>query len=312
MDEHELVSKLKEMALELGRTPTKVEFCRHVRGGEYQTNRFGGYVPLLQAAGLESVKFKKQKIDNSIFERDIVEHIENHKPPVVVERGTYPHLAGISDIHWPFHSQRVVDRFYRYCDDKKPEIVLLNGDARDRYSHGRFPRSHNVFTPREEDELAEKLNREFWIEIKKLVPKARLIQTLGNHDVRPLKQVLDAYPAAEDWIMQAMKKSFSFEGVETIFDGREEVMLSDIAIFHGYRSKLGDHRDYTHYNSIVGHTHLGGVVYRRIRGQTIWELNLGYAADPTAKGLTYTPQKITHWTPGFGVVDEYGPRFVAL
>lgn len=54
----------------------------------------------------------------------------------------------------------------------------------------------------------------------------------------------------------------------------------------------------------------GGVVFRKIRGQTLWELNAGYMADPHAKGLTYTPQRITHWTEGLGWTDEYGPRFI--
>ena len=90
----------------------------------------------------------------------------------------------------------------------------------------------------------------------------------------------------------------------------EELIIGDIAVFHGYRSQLGAHRDYTLMNCINGHTHKGGAVFRQIRGSVIWELNSGLAGDPEAKGLTYRPQKITDWTPGFGEVDKKGPRFI--
>jgi hypothetical protein len=44
----------------------------------------------------------------------------------------------------------------------------------------------------------------------------------------------------------------------------------------------------------------------------LFELNSGLAGDPEAKGLTYTPQKITVWTPGFGAINKYGPQFVSV
>ncbi len=133
---------------------------------------------------------------------------------------------------------------------------------------------------------------------------------MGNHDVRPLKRIMEAYPEAEDWVTEMMKKAFSFDGVETVMDQRQEFKIGNILIFHGYRSKLGEHRDYTHSNTINGHTHRGGVVFRNIGGQCLWELNSGLAGDPESKGLSYTSQKITDWTPGFGAVDKLGPRFI--
>lgn len=307
MDQHDLVCKLKDIALELGKTPTKHEAISHgIR--EYQLlKNFGTYAALLQAAGLQP---NSKKITQAIFEKDIEKHLEDYEPRQVIERPKYPKIASISDIHWPFSSPRVVDAFIRFVDKEKPEYVFLNGDAWDMYSHSRFPRSHNVFTPRDEQNQARKMNEEFWDLVKKAAPGAKYFQMMGNHDVRPMKKALQEYPEAEDWIKEKLTQLFKYEGVTTIMDPREEMMLGDIAIFHGYRSKLGDHRDYTLYNCINGHTHVGGVVYRRIRGQTLWELNSGLAGDPEAKGLTYTPQKITNWTPGFGWVDEWGPRFI--
>lgn len=307
--EHKFVVALRDLALELGRTPSRAEYESKVAGANYYLRSNGGFTPLLQAANLRPAD-KRPKIDSSIFQQSLERHLDRYEPTPIIQDLPLPHLAAISDIHWPFHSQRVIERLYRFVEKEQPEIVLIDGDAWDMYSHAKFPRSHNLFTPREEQESSRQSNQEFWVEIKKIVPDAKCYQMLGNHDVRPLKRVLEVYPAAEDWIKEALKGLFTFEGVETIYDPRQELMLGSVMVHHGYRSQLGAHRDYALYNAIVGHTHRGGTVFRRIRGQTLWELNCGLAGDPEAKGLTYTPQRITEWTPGFGAVNEDGPRFI--
>lgn len=275
--------------------------------------KIGGYAVVLKAAGLESVgPSKKPKITNQIFERALEPRLEQFqaKPR---SKEPWPKIAVISDIHWPFHSQRVLNAFYDFVETHQPEHIILNGDAWDMYSHSKYPRSQLLYNPKEEQQLSRKYNEEFWRECQKRCPQAKCYQMLGNHDVRPLKRVLESYPAAEDWIEQMMKTLFTFENVTTFFDHRQELILpGNIMVHHGYRSKLGDHRDYTRMNSIVGHTHLGGAVFRQILGTILWELNSGVAGDPESKALSYTPQKITHWTSGFGWVDKYGPRFIPV
>lgn len=312
MDQHDLISALKQLASELGRTPTRREFGV-VKGAEYNIGKLfnGSFAALVQAAGLESAK--PRKIDNSIFERSLEKHLDALIPAPALDLGPYPTLASISDIHWPFASKRVVERFLEYVGDEKPERVVIDGDAWDMYSHSKYPRSHNIFTPREEQAKARAMNEEFWAEVKRRSPESICHQMMGNHDIRPLKRVLESYPAAEDWIEKTMKELFSFPGVTTVMDPREELYIrSDIVVFHGYRSQLGAHRDYTLLNTVNGHTHKGGVVFRQIRGRTLWELNCGLAGDPESKGLTYTPQRITTWTPGFGALNRYGPQFISV
>lgn len=310
-DEHDLIVAVKNLALELGETPTANQFRKHVTNGRSHLERseFRTYSRLLDVAGLAPSK-ENRKINNSVFEKDLERHLENYSPKDVPERKPYPTIAVISDIHWPFCNNKVLTAFQEYVADIKPEYVFLNGDAWDMYSHSKFPRSHNVFTPKEEEASAREGNDSFWKKIKKNSPKSECVQMLGNHDIRPMRRIIEVYPEAEDWIKERMEKMFSFEGVKTIFDVREEYMINDIAIFHGYRSKLGEHRDYTLFNTVNGHTHVGGSVFRKIRGQVLWELNSGLAGDPEAKGLTYTPQRISNWTPGFGAIDKKGPRFI--
>lgn len=312
MDQHGLISALKIIASELGRTPTCQEF---IEKSEYSERRmrtiFGSYSVAVAAAGLDpAVLSKKKKLTNSIFEVSIEKHLEDYKPNEHVERGPYPTIASISDIHWPFSCQRVIDKFLDHIEKFQPAYVILNGDAWDMYSHAKFPRSHNIFTPKEEEDMARAMNVDFWKEVKRRCPKAKCIQMLGNHDVRPLKRTQEQAPTLEHWIEKIFKQLFAFDGVETIFDPRQEILIEDVLIFHGYRSGEHAHRDYTLLNCMTGHTHIGAVGFRRIRGQVLWELKSGYAGDPEAKGLTYTPQKTTHWTHGFSYVWPWGPQFI--
>lgn len=310
---HELIAQVKELALELGRTPTRAEFEGRVKGGHNKLSKLGGYTAILQAAGLDTYDSRRggRRIDNSVFERDLERHLESYEPREQIERKPYPTIGCLSDIHWPFHSQRVIDKFIAYVEKYKPQFVIIDGDAADFYSFAKFPRSHNVFTPREEVRLAREHNETFWKRIKEVHPEAKCFQLAGNHDVRPLKRVIEAMPVAEDWIAEMLKKQFTFEGVTTILDPREELIIGDIVVHHGYKTRIGAHRDHVNMNAITGHIHIGAVSFRSLRGGAVcWELHCGLAGDPEAKGLSYTSQRISNWTQGFGVVDELGPRFI--
>lgn len=273
---------------------------------------FGTWNQFVQAAGLPPNQVRTKKLTNQIFETKLETHLENFTPSPQIDHPPYPTMSIISDIHWPFENQRVIDKFLERVALRKPQYVFLNGDGWDMYSHTKFPRSHNIFTPREEQTLARQKNEEFWKQVQQASPTSKCIQLMGNHDVRPLKRIMEVYPQAEDWIAEKLKELFTYPNVETVMDPRQEYQIGDILIFHGYRSQLGAHRDYTLYNCINGHTHKAGVVFRRIRGQTIWEMNSGLAGNPEAKGLTYTPQRITEWTPAFAEVDPDGPRVIIV
>lgn len=314
--QHELVQAVTDLYRELGRIPTRVEFVARVRGGDYKLAKLGGFTVLLQQAGLETYddrrSGKKGRITNAVFNRDIQSHLEKYEPKAVQPIGDYPTFAIISDIHWPFESKRVIDKFYKYVEENQPEWVIINGDAWDMYCHSKYPRSHNVFTPREEQRLARERNEAFWREIQRISPNSKCVQLMGNHDVRPLRRILEVYPEGEDWIQEKLTELFTFENVHTVMDARQEFYLrEDIAVFHGYLTRLGAHRDFTLINCLNGHTHKGGVVFRTVSdGRQIYEGNSGLAGDPFATGLTYTPQKLHNMTPGFLGGDKWGPRFI--
>jgi len=305
---HEVYALVKQLALELNKNPNsddlqKVGISKH----EIYT-KFGSLSQLHQACGLEPNK--RPKITNDIFKVDLEQHLSSHEDKTIQKRKAYPKIACLGDLHEPFSHANLKQDFKLFVEKFKPEYIIQLGDAFDQYSSGRFPRSHNIFTPKQEEEIAKKNLIEFWSEMAKAAPESKLVQLVGNHDVRPLKQTLSALPVMEHWIQKYFEELYTFDNVKTIIDPREEFIIEDIAFHHGYRSKLGDHRDYIQMNFVGGHTHTGGVVFRNIKNAVLWELNAGLAADPTSKGLSYTNQRMNHWTLGYAAIDELGPRFI--
>lgn len=312
--QHELIGKLKELAAELGKTPTRDQFRARYGWPKAADRAYPLWASFVQAAGLEPVsRASAQKIDNSVFRRDLASHLGEYRPRSLAEPEAYKRTVFVPDTHHPFACQRTLEAIYRFIEKEQPECVVQVGDLADRYSHARFPRSHLLFSAEEEDQMARAGAETMWREIQKAAPKAECIQMVGNHDVRPLKQILSAYPQAERWIEKMMAEALTFEGVRTILDPREELKLpGNVDVIHGHYSKLGDHRNFSLTNVVHGHTHTGGVVFRNFAGKTLWELDCGYAADAESKGLSYTAQRTTKWTLGWGFLDEHGPRFIPL
>lgn len=304
------------MAAELGRTPKRVEFAVSFPGAEYQIIKFGGWNKLVAAAGMETYDERRsgRKIDNSIFERSVESHLEGYqkKETPLPPQDPYKRTLFLGDTHFPFVNQSALEKAYKFAEKEKPEFIVQVGDLYDAYSHAKFPRSHNVFTPRDEQDQARKMASTMWEELRKASPNAECVQLWGNHDLRPLKRVLESYPAAEDWIGKMMGELMTFEGVTTLPDGRQElIMPGNVMVHHGYMGRPGAHRDHNAgFNFCFGHTHTAHVLYKQINGQIRWELNVGYLGDQYAKGLSYTAQRSVGWTNGIGWLDEYGPRFI--
>lgn len=310
LDQHALIAMLKDLALELGRTPTRNEFREKYRTTQHE-DVFGAFSVMVQAAGLDPL-MKYKNYGNEIFERDIKEVLASHEPRPQAERISYTPTLVIGDTHFPFVHEKTLDFIYEFAQKNKPQRIIQMGDLYDMYAHSKFPKSLNVYGPEEEENLAVAGAKKMWDTLKSISPKAECIQILGNHDIRPVKRTAESLPSHEHIVVKHMKQIMTFDGVTTIHDHRQEYIVEGIEFLHGYRSKLGDHRDFAMMNAVCGHIHRGGVSYRRVKGQTLWELNAGFVGDPESKALGYTSQKIADYTLGFGWIDELGPRFIHL
>lgn len=308
---HLLVQDVKFLADQLGQTPSDNQCRVNIRNYQFRHCAINKkHSDIINAAGLAPIR--RPKIDSSIFNVDIEKHLEHYEPAETKPREPWPRIAILGDLHEPFGSDRVKSDFVSFVGRFAPSFIVQIGDLFDMYSHSKFPRSQNLFTPKQEEDTAKKRVTEFWDSCRKAAPQAKCVGLLGNHDVRPLKRTVESAPQMEHWIEAYFKELMTFDGVEMILDAKQEYIISDIAFLHGYMSKLGNHRDYMLMNAVRGHDHLGGCVFKQIQGKVLWELDVGLAGDFNAKGFDYRSQRMTNWTNGFGAIDEIGPRFIPL
>lgn len=309
-----MIVTVTQLASELGRVPTRMEFVRVSKGGDYRLAKlFGNYAVLLQAAGLKTYDERRKPLSNEIFQKDISEVLEAYNPPAITTTEIlYRRKLILGDLHAPFVNHHALDFVYKFAEIHKPDFIVQIGDLYDLYAHTKFPRSQNGYGPQQEEELGRKCAEEMWRTVRRICPNAKCVQLKGNHDIRPLRRTLEHLPVLEHVVDKYFNELMTFEGVELITDHRQEYYCDNIQFIHGYRSRIGEHRDYALMNTVCGHQHIGGCVYRRFRNQTIYELNAGLLGDPDSKVMAYTPQKTTNRTPGFGWIDEYGARFIAI
>lgn len=219
----------------------------------------------------------------------------------------------LGDIHFPFHHVAALKKAKQAIAQVRPQVVIQIGDLRDMYSASKYPRSYDLMTPAQENKLGREQSEEMWHHIKKLSPRSKRIQLMGNHDTRYTSRVYEKLPEAEVPMKQWLRNEYTFDGVETIHDPKEEIKVEGIIYQHGYRPGLGDHATYNQHSTVVGHSHRAGLkVFHNLRG-LFFELNVGWLGDRDAKVFGYRAQnKITHTSRGFGIVDSLGPRFIPL
>lgn len=317
MDEIQtIVNMIKSLANELGRPPMRQEL--EAKGVKRWAVQKHGFEHLLSMAGFSPLTKKEQfelkakpKITNEIFLRDIGQHLEEYEPKIKISDIKFPKILCWPDSHYPFVNKEAEERMIIFAKENQPDYIVQVGDLLDCYASSKFPRSQNIYTPKEEESLGIGMARNAWKKLRDNCPNAKCFQLMGNHDVRMLKRTLESLPIAEHWIEKYLMELFTFEGVETIFDTRKELDIAGILFTHGFLS-AGSHKDYYLKNVIHGHDHKLYVQHRRIHGQNIFEMSCGFIGDVEAKALSYTPSKLANFQLGFGWVDQWGARTIHL
>jgi predicted phosphodiesterase len=212
----------------------------------------------------------------------------------------------IGDLHFPYASKKALDQVYKKIKSSKPNVVIQIGDLLDQYSFSKYARSVNLTTPKQELDNGLKQAREFWAKVHKLVPKAKKIQLLGNHDVRIRKRMLSQFPEMES--LYSFTQQYTFPNVKTCKSDRDFVKIDGVVYCHGWYSKSIKHAN--HFNSPVvhGHLHAPGVT---TEGR-LWAMDVGYLADPKQLPMQYTASKYSHWRHACGIVNKGLPTLVLL
>ena len=218
----------------------------------------------------------------------------------------------IGDLHFPYHDPKSLNWALGIIKDTKPTHVIQIGDLYDFFWFSKYPKRFLEMGPDQEIQKGRRVAEAFWAKVQRLVPKAKCLQMLGNHDDRPAKRIMEQFPEVANLLN--FNHLFQFPGVKTNLDSRQENVVrlngKDIIFQHGHLSQLGAHMKFNQQSTVVGHSHRGGVVYQGILKEIQYELNCGFLADRSAGPLQYGPSKKKNWTLGVGMIDAYGPRFV--
>jgi predicted phosphodiesterase len=212
----------------------------------------------------------------------------------------------ISDTHFPFVDQEAYRKMIKAIKKERPNVVVQVGDVLDQYVFSRFSRSLEV-TPSDEISKGIKMAETMWAEIKKIVPKAKCYQLLGNHDLRLAKKISDKMPELATFI--SIKDFYTFPGVTVFESDRDYLELDGVAYVHGWLSKSIDHAKYFNKPTVHGHTHRPGIQYDNAK---LWSMDVGFLADRKAAPLQYTQNKFSKWTLACGVVENGQPRLIVL
>lgn len=202
-----------------------------------------------------------------------------------------------SDVHIPFHDNKALDAFKKYCEELQPTAIVLNGDVLDFYKLSRFVKGEGR-NPYEEITCCQ----EFLEELRSSCPNSEIFYVIGNHETRLQTYVLNNAPhlasLVEDVFTIIKTADYNVKGCS-------EVIINDnFVCTHG--KLLGNKAGLSaikeiekHYMSgASGHTHrLAKFITRKAKRKFIWletgclcDLNPEYVQDPD-------------WQQGFAVIQ---------
>jgi predicted phosphodiesterase len=212
----------------------------------------------------------------------------------------------ISDTHFPFVDQKAYKKMMQALKKEKPDAVVQVGDLLDQYVFSKYSKSLEI-TPSQEISKALKMAESMWSEIRKIVPRAKCYQLLGNHDMRLAKKVAEKIPELSTFIK--IKDFYKFDGVEVLDSDREYLELDGVIYTHGWLCKSIDHAKYFGKPVVHGHTHRPSITYDTPR---LWTTDAGCLISKDSIPFSYTPSKFSKWTLACGVVEDGKPRLLIL
>lgn len=221
-------------------------------------------------------------------------------------------VLAVGDTHHPFVDKKKLSAVYDVARDIKPTHIVQIGDLYDMYTFSRFSRSVNLITPKDELLEGKKQAGLMWETFQRIAPKAKCFQLRGNHSHRIVKSLLTKAPEYESLLEGPISSLTSFPGVKDMKSYRSEIDIGGVLFVHGWSMLPGFHSQYFGQSVVCGHTHRGYVTFKAQKGRPLFELNCGHIADVEALPLQYGETRTNSWIAGCGVLDNRGPKFIAL
>jgi len=275
---HDLVAHLKKLASELGRVPTRVQFCDSFVGGDYKLRHlFGNYGTLISAAGLTpnsekmdqdprlELKLRKQ-FEKICSKKTLVESFFTHTLNLeeLFQRAGNPEILKLNlmpDLHVKHRDRVSFNAYLKFLEYYAPDIHLNIGDFLDCDGASHWP--SQVLQPRRLVPEA-KDGRLIYDEIRRRTPNcSTYLYCEGNHE-NWIKQALLQMPEFFDGLEElgmdiTLEKLLDLQKHNIqLFPVNDLVQIGKANFTHGWyagRTHTKTHMDTLKANIFYGHTH---------------------------------------------------------
>ena len=211
-----------------------------------------------------------------------------------LENGT---VVIASDIHIPFQDDAAVRSFVKYCKEKQPEVVVLNGDVLDMFMLSRFTKGEGR-NPLEEMTMCQG----FLDSLRKAVPNADIYYVIGNHENRLEKYVLNKAPELasliEDVFTIIKTSDYKVRGCASVTFNDNFVCKHGTYI--GNKSGLSAIKEMenSYMSGATGHVHRGIVYRARKAGRKFVWIETGCLCSLNPEYCV-----LPNWCQGFATVE---------
>lgn len=264
---------------------------------------------------LRAVYFRRRALENKYKIRLIADHVSapeyyvrDHMSRMDVDIDDAVIFVGSDAHYWPNEISVAHQAFVKLIKKHKPNIVVMNGDAVDGSSISRYPKAAwaTVKMPTVKEELETVADRLY--EIEKVAGNAKLIFTLGNHDMRFESKLANLAPEYEGIAGFSLKDHFP----RWLFC--MSIMLNkNLMIKHRYNN--GIHGVYNNTvkagtSMVTGHLHrLQAIIFSDYNG-TRWGIDTGTLAEVDGDHMGYGEDSPKNHCSGFAVLTIRNGRLI--
>jgi len=264
---------------------------------------------------LRAVYFRRRALENKYKIRLIADHVSaadyyvrDHMSRMDVDIDDAVIFVGSDAHYWPNEISVAHQAFVKLIKKHKPNIVVMNGDAVDGSSISRYPKAAwaTVKMPTVKEELETVADRLY--EIEKVAGNAKLIFTLGNHDMRFESKLANLAPEYEGIAGFSLKDHFP----RWLFC-MSMMVNKNLMIKHRYNN--GIHGVYNNTvkagtSMVTGHLHrLQAIIFSDYNG-TRWGIDTGTLAETDGDHMGYGEDNPKNHCSGFAVLTIRNGRLI--
>jgi hypothetical protein len=257
----------------------------------------------------------------------LLEYLKGRKVPAGVpsssraSRGGYARALIGGDLHFPHHHDGGLEVFLGLAEIVDPAEVVLNGDTFDFAQLGHFPRNPAAYVPIQND--LDRCREEVLARVAHAAPAANLRLVMGNHELDRWNRYLwTRAPELASLRCLDLEAVLGLTELGWLYEPDGLWLTPELVVDHGDRhtNSLGGgsaqsaRKEMLDVGSsgVTGHTHHGGVFYRRdARGFRVWAEGFSLIDPRKARRAGVTARKrgakVEDWHLG-AIVVEYEPN----